>query len=144
MNELNLLWMLPAFIVGFGAFWCFIAKLLSVFAWGRLAREYPAPEPADLPLPFRLGRTKLGVVSYNGVIKAGPSPLGLALRVVGLFRVGHPPLLVPWQAFAAVRTRKVLWTTYYSTTIQVSSGRVDFQFLDPELVQALRPWVRVE
>ena len=144
MNKLNLLWMIPAFIGIFGAFWCFIAKVLSLLAWGRLAGEYLAPDPAGLSVQFRIARAKLGIVSYNGVIKAGPSPLGLALRVVGLFRVGHPPLLVPWQAFAAVRTRKVLWTTYYSTTIQVSSGRVDFQFLDPELVQALRPWVRVE
>ena len=60
------------------------------------------------------------------------------------FQVGHPPLLIPWHALAPIRTRKILWTTYYSTTIQVSPGQVDFQFSDPELVQTLRPWLRVE
>ena len=80
----------------------------------------------------------------NGVIQAGVAPAGLALRVAWLFQVGHPPLLIPWQALAPIRTHKVLWATYYSTTIQVSTGQVGFQFSDPELVQALRPWLRVE
>ena len=144
MNMLHLLWIIPAYVVGFGAFWCFIAKVLSVLAWGRLANEYPASDPAGLPGQLRTGQAKLGVVSYNGVIKAGAGPQGLALRVGWLFQVGHPPLLIPWHALAPIRTRKILWTTYYSTTIQVSSGQVDFQFSDPELVQTLRPWLRVE
>ena len=144
MNKLNLLWMIPVFIGIFGAFWCFIAKVLSLLAWGRLAGEYLAPDPAGLSVQFRIARAKLGIVSYNGVIKAGVSPQGLALRAVWLFGVGHPPLLVPWRAIAPIRTHKVLWTTYYSTTIEVSSGQVDFQFSDPELAQALRPWLRME
>ena len=144
MNKLNLFWMIPAFVVGFATFWCFIAKVLSLLAWGRLANEYLASDPAGLPVQFRIARAKLGVVSYNGVIKVGALPQGLALRVAWLFQVGHPPLLIPWQALAPIRTRKILWTTYYSTTIQVSSGQVDFQFSDPELVQTLRPWLRVE
>ena len=144
MNKLNFLWMIPAFVVVFGSFWCAIAKVLSLLAWGRLAGEYLAPDPAGLLVQLRIDRASLGVVSYNGVIKAGVSPQGLALRAAWLFGVGHPPLLVPWRAIALIRTRKVLWTTYYSTTIAVSSGQVDFQFSDPELAQALRPWLRME
>ena len=144
MNKLNLLWMIPAFVFGFGIFWCFIVKGLSMLAWGRLSDEYLASGPAGLPVQFRIARAKLGMISYNGVIKAGALPRGLALRVAWLFQVGHPPLLIPWHALASIRTRKILWTTYYSTTIQVSSGQVDFQFSDPELVQTLRPWLRVE
>lgn len=144
MNTLNLLWILPAFIVGFGAFWCFIAKVLSVLAWGRLAREYPAPGPEALPVQFRIARAKLGVVSYNGVIKAGVLPQGLALRAAWLFQVGHPPLLIPRHAFEPIKTHKVLWITCYTTAMRVDNGRVGFQFSDSELVQALRPWLRVE
>ena len=144
MNMLHLLWIIPAYVVGFGAFVCFIAKVLSVLAWGRLANEYPAPDPAGLPGELRTGRAKLGMVSYNGVIKVGAGPQGLALRVGWLFQVGHPPLLIPWSAFVPVRTHKVLWAIYYSTSIRVGSGRVDFQFSDSDLAQALLPWLRVE
>jgi hypothetical protein len=144
MNKLNLLWMIPSFMVVFGAFWCFIAKGLSLLAWGRLASEYLAPDPVGLPVQIRIARAKLGVVSYKGAIKAGASLQGLALRAAWLFGVGHPPLLIPWSAIAPIRTHKVLWTTYYSTTIEVSSGQVDFQFSDSELAQALRPWLRME
>lgn len=142
MDKPNLLWVILAFIIVFGVFWCSVAKVLSLLAWGRLASEYRAPDPAGLPVQLRIDRARLGVVGYNGVIKAGASPQGLALRAAWLFGVGHPPLLVPWRAIAPIRTRKVLWTTYYSTTIGMSSGQVDFQFSDPELAQALRLWLR--
>ena len=81
MNKLNLLWMIPAFVFGFGTFWCFIVKVLSMLAWGRLADEYLASDPAGLPVQFRIAKAKLGVVSYNGVIKVGALPQGLALWV---------------------------------------------------------------
>ena len=42
-----------------------------MLAWGRLADEYLASDLAGLPVQFRIARAKLGVVSYDGVIKAG-------------------------------------------------------------------------
>ena len=90
MNKLNLLWMIPAFVFGFGTFWCFIVKVLSMLAWGRLADEYLASDPVGLPVQFRIARAKLGVVSYNGVIKA--RGLAAGAGVAGRLAVsGGPP-----------------------------------------------------
>ncbi|GAA4020916.1 hypothetical protein GCM10022409_00570 [Hymenobacter glaciei] len=90
-----------------------------------------------------MARAKLGWVSYNGVIRASVAPAGLALSVVFVFRVGHPPLLIPWLALEPVQTRKFLWVTYYTTAVQVGNGRVNFEFADQNLVQAVQPWLRV-
>ena len=148
MNELVSPWVflvyILAYIIGFAAFFSLIVLVLSFLAWSRLANEYPAPDQLAVPVAIRIGRAKLGLVSYKGIIKAGALAEGLSLRVILVSWLGHPPLLIPWVAIAPIRTHKSFWTTYYSTTIRVGSGQVDFQFSDSELVEALRPWLRME
>lgn len=141
MNNLAVLWSIPVFLVGFAAFWCLISKLLSLMAWGRLAAEYGRPGPAELTNGIRLARAKLGMVSYQGVIKADATPAGLALSVLFLFRVGHPPLLVPWAAFEPIKAHKFLWTTYYTTAMRVGNGRVGFQFSGQDFLDSIGQWV---
>lgn len=40
----------------------------------------------------------MGPVSYRGVLTIHATPIGLFLSVMVLFRLGHPPLLIPWSA----------------------------------------------
>ena len=36
-------------------------------------------------------------MGYNGALTPGADPFGLHLAVWPLFRIGHPPLFVPWS-----------------------------------------------
>lgn len=140
------LFLIPAGIIagvgGFVAFWCLIVKMLSLVGWQRLA-QYEVPRP--LPGPrTTVGRATVGGISYKNVLKATAQAEGLSLEAMFLFRVGHPPLLIPWSAIGPVRAEKSFWTTTYTTEIRVSSGSsVSFSFSSAQLATELRSWLEI-
>ena len=86
------------FIALFVAMWCAICFLLGALGgWMALAEH------------FRLTGTFVGrkwymcsaqfrvFVSYSGVLTMGANDQGLYLAVLLPFRLGHPPLLIPWR-----------------------------------------------
>ena len=128
----------------FTAFWCLIHKLVSLAAWGRLAKHYAHPEPVATSERFRLAQAMVGFVSYRQIIQAGVAPEGLSLSVFVLFRVGHPALLIPWSALEPVQSHKLLWTTYFTTKVRVGTGQMKFQFTDHRLMHAMQAEQRQE
>jgi hypothetical protein len=83
---------MPLVFVGF---WMGVCSLLALVAgWRGLASRYRVhtdPKPAT-----QTTSGMVGLVSYNGVLQVGASNAGLDLRVMVLFRAGHPPLRIPW------------------------------------------------
>ncbi|MDO7845863.1 hypothetical protein Q5H92_05805 [Hymenobacter sp. M29] len=126
-------------IGGFVAFWCLVVKMLSLVGWQRLA-QYRLPRPLGWPTRT-IGRATVGGISYKNVLSAGAQAEGLTLEVLFLFRVGHPPLLIPWAAIGPVRTEKFLWTTTYATEISTSGGgTVRFTFSRDQLARDIEAW----
>lgn len=128
----------------FAALWCLLNKLVSLLAWHRLAKHYAHPELVTTSERFRLPQATLGFIPYRGIIQAGVAPEGLSLTVFFLFRVGHPALLIPWAALEPIKTSKFLFTTYFTTAVQVGTGQVKFQFMDHRLMQAMQSLQRLE
>lgn len=99
-SSLDTLLVVLAVIAGpfaFVGFWMAVCWLLGTLSgWGGLARRYRtnAPEPfgADGMLSGMLG-----LVSYRGVLQVGFAEDGFDLRVMMLFRAGHPPVRIPWS-----------------------------------------------
>jgi hypothetical protein len=114
------------FIVAFPFFflgmWCAISLLLSrVGGWHRLARAFPARgRPQGTRFSVQSG--KVGMVNYNNCLTIYVSPDGLYLSVWPVFRIGHPPLFVPWDDISNPRTRRFLWVR--TTTVQVGSPNI--------------------
>ncbi len=81
----------------FPAFWCVITYLLAWFGgWLKMSRKWAAPSNLSLEKRyFRSGR--LGKTKYNGALVTAATREGLYLSVLLPFRVGHKPLLVPWE-----------------------------------------------
>jgi len=102
-----------AVLVAVPAFWCGVVWVISQFGWGRLAKAYAT----DLP---RTGRTfrfvsgAIGMSNYSNALTVSIEPEGLRLAVPFLFRVGHPPLLLPWDEIQSIERQKVLWHTSYA------------------------------
>lgn len=108
--------------VVFVGFWVGICVLLGlVGGWSRLAGRYrcAADEPADAAS----GQTAmLGLVSYRSVLSVGVADDGLDLRVMALFRPGHPPLRIPWSAITVEAAGWSLLMFGQVTTLRLGEG----------------------
>ncbi len=124
--------------LAFAALWGLIAKTLALLGWQQLARDYRvAAPPAGEPL--RVGQLKVGMVAYGGIVTATSAAGGLGLRTSFLFRVGHPPVLIPWSALAPFEEQRFLWVTTYRTVVHTrSGGRVRLQVADKRVADLLQ------
>lgn len=99
-----LILIIVGFPVIFGTFWAAVCLLLSVLGgWRRLASHYRTDQRSAAPAlrPYWL---MMGPVSYRGITTLQPTPEGLWISVMILFRLGHQPLLIPWHEVRGVHT----------------------------------------
>ena len=86
------------FFLFFLALWFGISFLLSVFGgWRQLSKCYRSTGFfKGRKFYFQSAAMRL-LTGYNRVLILGINSEGLYLSILFLFRVGHPPLLVPWE-----------------------------------------------
>ena len=99
-------WLLPLFVVT----WAFACALLSIVGgWRRLALKFPASSAIDGE-KYRFASMSLVSghfpVRYNNSLFVTVGRSGLALSVLFLLRVMHPPLFIPWSAVETVRPER--------------------------------------
>jgi len=103
----------PLFVVGFfiafPAMWIGIGFLLSmVSGWSSLARDYRIHTAFDGPIMhMRSGR--LGVVNYSSCLNLGSNREGLYVATLFLFRIGSPPLFIPWADITHQDTKRLFF-----------------------------------
>jgi hypothetical protein len=101
-------WFWPLFPVLFVGLWCVISYLLAwMSGWRRLAAHYSA----DLPVGgqrFRFRSAQTRLVRFNHCLNFAATPAGLHLWLLLPFRLGSPPLLVPWTDLSATTVRRFL------------------------------------
>lgn len=117
MPELLVIGIVVLFPIVFGLFWCFVVWLLAqVGGWARLGAMFPAgDEPAGERFDFQSFR--MGVANYKNIVTVVLSEKGLYLRPFFLFRIGHPPLLIPWNQLLDPRQKNMLFFKYMQVTI---------------------------
>jgi hypothetical protein len=98
------------FVIFFVMLWIGVGFLVAQLSgWGELSRCYRLGNPfSGRRWYFRRGRMRL-MMSYNNCLTVGSNPEGLYLAVLFLFRVGHPPLFVPWQDISVMTGKLLLW-----------------------------------
>ena len=97
-NPMFLLLLIPVILVGFVLIWSGVVYLLAwLSGWVRLARLYRVTHRPSGP-PMSPWVAMLGPVSYRGALTIQTAPEGLYLSMIVFFRIGHPPLLIPWSA----------------------------------------------
>jgi hypothetical protein len=101
-----------------------------VSGWWSLAERFRANARPDGQK--MLGYVKqIGIVPENRVTYMIVSPAGLHLSVVFLFRLFHPPLLIPWSEVHFARKIQTLWWASYefdlarTTRIKVTQSAYD-------------------
>ena len=85
-------------VVAFAVAWAAMSSLIAaVSGWRRLARVYRLTTPFNgRQWRFRSARMRWST-NYSGCLTIGADVRGLYLGVLFVFRIGHPPVFVPWS-----------------------------------------------
>ncbi|MGB8260433.1 MAG: hypothetical protein WCE75_08785 [Terracidiphilus sp.] len=100
-------WTFPVFFV---CLWCGISYLIAwMSGWQELARRFASEsEPYGDTLsagPWFIVVYLRYWTKYGGVVRMRAAAGGLYLSAIFLFRLGHPPLRIPWNEIRVGRTR---------------------------------------
>lgn len=95
--------------------WFFILWLIGMASgWTTLASLYPGGGEDD-NTPWRGFESGTLRCNYNGCLWAASVQRGLSIRTGPwvLFRSGHPPIRIPWDAVESLTQQKHLWQQLY-------------------------------
>jgi len=100
--------------------WIVISILFAkTTGWSKLAEKYRTYKKPDFKL-FRAVQVTWGSSMMAGnIYTMGSSYKGLYLGVLFPFRIGHPPLLVPWRD---IRVRKVKRLMINKVAFEIKNG----------------------
>lgn len=108
------------FLIFFAAVWCVTALLTGKMSgWAILGRRFIT----TFPFPGQVWRWKSARMrwgaNYNNSLTIGADPTGLYLSMLFFFRIGHPPLFVPWPEISFRSRRTILFFKF----VELSLGR---------------------
>jgi hypothetical protein len=98
------------FLAFFAAFWCATSLLTGKMSgWAALGRRFSS----TLPFPsqtwrWQSARMRWGA-NYKSCLTIGADPAGIYLSPLFFFRIGHPPLFIPWMEISNHGRRKILF-----------------------------------
>ena len=90
--------------------WPGLLVLISrMSGWRELSENYPSPGMLDGQMfRFQSASLRLGT-NYGGCLNVGVNQMGLHLSLVALFRIGHPPVFIPWPDISTEEKRGFLF-----------------------------------
>jgi hypothetical protein len=98
------------FLAFFVAVWCTTGLLTGKLSgWAALARRFGSTLPfPDQRWRWKSARMRWGA-NYNNCLTIGADPTGLYLSPFFFFRIGHPPLFIPWAEISIRGRRKIMF-----------------------------------
>jgi len=100
--------------------WCLVCFLIAQLSgWAALSRKFRSTGASpSQSWGMQSARMRWGA-NYGSCLTVGAEPAGLYLATLLLFRIGHPPLLLPWPEVSVRRRWKMLFFRY----VQLQLGR---------------------
>jgi hypothetical protein len=114
-------YLLILFFALFVAIWCLACYLNGVSSgWHLLSKRFRAQSEflgqTKYARPFIFDACMRYWGDYSGIIRIAVEVDAFYLSVSFLFRIGHPPLCIPWKEIQFGRT-KLLWRRYVVLTL---------------------------
>ena len=93
----------PFFVLLFAGMWVFNCYLLGMISgWVVLSKRFRLKDSFyGESWPFRSARMRY-YLHYGNCLSVGADESGLYLAVFQIFRIGHPPLLIPWAEVTVI------------------------------------------
>jgi hypothetical protein len=111
--------------------WVAMSFLLAhLGGWAALAHQYPDVRTVgdDGGPTYYLQSGSVGLVNYGSCLSIRVYKKGLRLAVLLPFRIGHPPLFIPWDRFHSATVRRPFLSQVLETTVGT-----------PEMVKVVLP-----
>ena len=90
--------------------WLTVGYLVSLLSgWQSLADRYKTDRPFSSHKKWLQSAQMRFGVGYNNVLTAASDAEGIYLGVLVLFRMGHPPLFIPWSDIGLDEPRRFLF-----------------------------------
>ncbi|MBX7207718.1 MAG: hypothetical protein K1X78_05385 [Verrucomicrobiaceae bacterium] len=140
-------WWLPVAIIGgfvvfFPALWCGIVWIMSrAGGWNRLAARYPAGTRAPEGEECRRVFGMVGMARYKGILKLHFARDGFFMEVMPIFKIGHPPLFIPWAEVVDRKPFQLLW--FRTVRLTIGSPAAGTITLPADLVEKHQPGGRM-
>jgi hypothetical protein len=132
------MWLVMALVIViwpifFIALWVGIVMLMSLIGgWRRLARLYRAERPAGgNATPYVTGM--IGMARYKRLLTVTTNENGMFIEIRWIFRIGHPPLFLPWRDIRNARKIHLFYWEFVGFDIgnpKVASMRLPSQIFD--------------
>jgi hypothetical protein len=106
-------------------FWLVISLVISrIGGWAALADVYRLEDSFEGErMRFRSGQMRYAM-SYNNCLTIGADRRGLYLSVFFFFRLGHPPLFIPWSEITVTEKQR-----YFMNATEFTFSRVPGVYL---------------
>ena len=101
---------LPIYLFAlFPLFWIFVGFIISNFGWSHFAEKFKTDKRQESD-SFNCPQANFGflLASYRNVMQISFTEEGIYVYASFLFRLFHPPFLVPWQWVKSLDHRKTL------------------------------------
>jgi hypothetical protein len=101
----------PLFVILWAGLWCIACFGISwAGGWRLLAQHYRCTWPVEgTRWQFRSAgfhRWSVFPASYGGILTLIGNEDGLRLSVFSMFRLGHPPIFIPWSEITATQVKR--------------------------------------
>lgn len=88
--------------------WGIVSILIShIGGWWALSKRYPADGNCECKT-FRMRSGRIGLANYGMCLVLTICESGLRMSVLFPFRIGHPPIFIPWNEFHRVMESRIL------------------------------------
>ena len=117
-TALTVLFILIVFPVFFTALWVSITFAMSyIGGWGKVGRQYPAAGAPPLGRALKNVTGMFGMARYKYVLTVITADDGLYIENRKVFRVGHPPLFIPFSAIFHARKQTLFFWEFVAFEI---------------------------
>jgi hypothetical protein len=113
------------------ALWCGIYVTVSLLSgWHTLSKKFPCPREFQTNKSFRLTSVSLGPrflpVTYGNSVFVSIGEVGIRISILLLFRILHPPILIPWDEVESVKRERYMLVNSTLISIKNDNRRVRF------------------
>ena len=132
-------WFLGAVACALPVMWLWVSFVLSYAGgWWMLARRHRAATKPTDGVTYGLCGGRLGEFGarYGGSLKVTVAREGLYVVPLLIFRLFHPPLLLPWSCVTGTREGRVLFTRQLEVNCE-TEGRKTKLFLPAEAAEVV-------
>jgi hypothetical protein len=109
---------LVGFPLAFGALWIFITRLMSfIGGWDRVGQHFAAPKGRPDGRMLRRVTGMFGIARYKAVLTVITTAGGIYIENRTVFRPGHPPLFIPFEAIRNAKKQTLFFWEYVAFDI---------------------------